>query len=244
MRSAVILLLNTNVIADELTESIVASFLAYLTEAEVLRYRRFLRPIRRREFLFGRILLRFAAASMSNIAIEEVAIIERGDKVPMVRLPAVFPVSPEFNLFSSLSHSRGWIACATSTDSPLGLDIEALDGERDVEALGRAAFTTAESNWLSSCPAVDRIAAFYDLWSCKEALYKLISNTNKGTTLPELVRDGARLESGHEWYAQMWSQQGFAISLCSRHPMASVERICLLGATPSAWSKQMKDSFH
>ncbi|PFH12590.1 4'-phosphopantetheinyl transferase [Collimonas sp. PA-H2] len=231
MRSAVIWLLDANALADADCDR----FLACLSEPELLRYRRFLRPLRQREFLLGRILLRFAVAQLAGIAFEAVELIERQGRAPQLRLPVACPVMPQF----SLSHSRGWVACATSADTPVGIDIEALDSGRDVEALARSAFSSAESNWLSGRPDAERVETFYALWSAKEALYKLMSNQGADVVSPELVVGGLRLQSGPGWHARNWSQQGFAISLCSREELTSVEQVHLHGATPCAWRQQL-----
>jgi len=231
MPSAVIFLHNANQLADEDRDR----FLACLSEAELLRYKRFLRPLRQREFLSGRILLRFAMSRLAGIAPDAVRVIERKNQAPLVQLPVTSTVHPRF----SLSHSRGWVACATSVDSALGLDIEALDTERDVDAIGRAAFSDAESSWLSSRPVENKVADFYTLWSSKEAVFKLMSAQEGDAASPELVAGGVRLRSGPGWHARTWSQQGLAIALCSGDRLHSVAQIYLLGATPSAWSEQL-----
>ncbi|AIY41875.1 4'-phosphopantetheinyl transferase [Collimonas arenae] len=219
MRSAVIWLFDANTL-DEVD---CARFLVWLSEAELLRYRRFVRPLRQREFLLGRILLRSVVARLAGIAFEAVQVIECKGRAPQVRLPDGCPIRPHL----SLSHSRGWIACAASVDTPLGVDIEAMDGERDVEAIGRNAFSAAESKWLSDCPPCDRVADFYTLWSSKEALYKLMSVDGADSAMPNLVVAGVRLRSGPGWHARSWSLPGFSLTLCSRERLTSIERIYL-----------------
>lgn len=230
MPSAVILLYNAN----QLTDDDRGRFLACLSAEELLRYERFLRPLRQREFLLGRILLRFAVARLAGVALDAVGVIERKNQAPLVQLPATDAALPYF----SLSHSHGWVACAISSDTALGLDIETLDAKRDVLAISRAAFSEAESDWLFSRPAEDKVAEFYTLWSSKEALFKLTSARDGGSSLPEQVAAGVRLRSGSDWHARTWSQQGLAMTLCSRDRLQSAVRICLRGATPTAWSQQ------
>ncbi|WP_211451312.1 4'-phosphopantetheinyl transferase family protein [Collimonas antrihumi] len=232
MPSAVILLHNANQLTDDDSDR----FLACLSTEELLRYQRFLRPLRQREYLLGRILLRFAVARLAGIAPDAVCVTERKNQAPLVQLPVTGSATPPY---FSLSHSRGWVACAVSGDTALGLDIEILDAERDVDAIGRAAFSGAESNWLSSRPVGDKVADFYALWSSKEALFKLMSAQEGGTAPPEQVAAGVRLRSGSDWHARTWSQQGLAMTLCSRDRLQSVARICLCGATPSAWSQEI-----
>ena len=231
MPSAVILLHNAN----QLTDDDRNRFLACLSAEELLRYQRFQRPVRQSEFLLGRILLRFAVGRVAGVAPDAVCVTERKNQAPLVQLRDTNAKLPHF----SLSHSRGWVACAVSGDTALGLDIETLDAGRDVDAIGRAAFSEAESNWLSGCPADDKVADFYTLWSGKEALFKLMSAQQGDTAPPELVAAGLRLRSGSDWHARTWSQQGLAMTLCSRDRLQSVARICLRGATPSAWSQQL-----
>jgi 4'-phosphopantetheinyl transferase len=226
MPSAVIFLHNANLLEDDDRDR----FLSCLSETEMLRYQRFLRPLRQREFLLGRILLRFAISRLAGIAPDAVHVTERKDQAPLVQLPGTGAVCPRF----SLSHSRGWVACAASIDTALGLDIEVLDAGRDVDAIGRAAFSEAESSWLSGSPAKDKVADFYALWSSKEALFKLMSLHGSGTSLPELVAAGTRLRSGPGWHARTWSQQGLAIALCSGDRLHSVAQIYLPCVTPSA----------
>lgn len=234
MSSAVILLHNANQLTDDDRDC----FLACLSTEELLRYRRFLRPLRQREFLLGRILLRFAVAHLAGIAPDAVCVTERKNQAPLVQLQLPATGSATTPYFS-LSHSRGWVACAVSGDTALGLDIETVDAGRDVDAIGRAAFSGTESNWLSSRPAGDKVPDFYALWSSKEALFKLMSAQDGDTASPELVAAGVRLRSGLDWHARTWSQQGLAMTLCSRDRLQSVARICLRGATPSAWSQQI-----
>lgn len=233
MLSAAIWLLDANA----LSETDCDGLLDYLSEPELLRYRRFLRPLRQREFLLGRIVLRFAIAQLTDIAFETIEIIERQGRAPRLQLPPACPLTPYF----SLSHSRGWVACAASVNTSLGIDIEALDDERDVDALARSAFSAPESDWLSGLPADQKTEAFYALWSSKEALYKLMSHQDDEAVLPELAAAGLRLQSGPGWYARSWSQQGFAISLCSREQLAVVEQLRLYGATPHGWRQQLGD---
>lgn len=232
MRSALIFLYDANQLADDDRDR----FLACLGEAELLRYRKFLRPLRQREFLLGRILLRFAVARLAGVAFDAVHVAERENQAPLVLLPAA--VLPHF----SLSHSRGWVACAASIDTALGLDIEMRDPERDVDAIGRAAFSEAESNWLSSRSAKDKVADFYALWSSKEALFKLMSTQGSDAPLPAQVAVGTRLRSGADWQVRTWEQQGLAIALCSRDRLHAAPPICLNGATPAAWQQQLNSN--
>ncbi|MFJ2986703.1 4'-phosphopantetheinyl transferase family protein [Collimonas sp. NPDC087041] len=235
MRSAVLWLVDANAVSD----ADAAALTACLSDAEMSRYQRFVRKVRQREFLLGRVLLRFVASRTAGIDFDAIDIVESPGLAPLLQFPAALPLLAEREFSFSLSHSRGRVACATSLDTPLGLDIEALDASRNVDAVGREAFSDAESRWLSSRPQADKVAAFYGLWSDKEALYKLTSHAGDQAVPPELVIGNVRQESGPQWHAQACALPDFAVSLCSRQALTSIEQIHLQGTTPAAWSRQL-----
>lgn len=70
--------------------------------------------------------------------------------------------------FVSLSHTRGWAACAASEIGPLGIDIERQRPTRDHAGIAAAAFGPKEqARMLKS-----GIAAFYRIWTLREAIAK------------------------------------------------------------------------
>lgn len=214
-------------------------WLACLTEAEQQRYRRFIRPTRQREFLIGRILLRFAMARLTDLSFSDISVIERKGNAPLPVIRQNFPLLPGAVPFLSLSHSRGWLACAVSADTPLGLDIEMLDASRDVTALGLTALTAAENRWLSlqsNTGDADQVAPFYALWTAKEALFKLACNVEHQPTDNVLVEDDIRMTSGENWSLHSPLHTQLAICLCTRHPVAAPLVVTLTGASPFSWA--------
>ena len=188
-----------------------ASFLPLLAPDETERHRRFLRAERRRQFLLGRMLLRFAVSALTGIPAISAGTIIRPGFGPQLQLPGGVP-SPHF----SLSHSREWIACAVSAEHALGLDIEVLDAERDVLALSEASFCADEHACLLKQNGTDRIAAFYRLWTLKEALFKLFSNAGLQSDVPSLIRaDGTQLSHGDGWFACTPEHPDLSIAICS-----------------------------
>src|ERR1051326_6648236 len=74
-------------------------FSQLLSASERQRYNRFSRPHRQRQFLFGRLLLRFAVSTTLGIPIDALVVEERPGNVPNL-------LNNEFRDFSfSLSHS-------------------------------------------------------------------------------------------------------------------------------------------
>lgn len=163
---ATVWLLDSRTVSDEK----MLSYIDWLNPAELHRYRRFIRPQRQRQFLSGRIMLRFALARLLAIAPQTISLSERPGLAPLLDGIAS---PPGF----SLSHSGPWIGCAVSAQTALGLDIEMLDGGRDLLALAEQAFDGDELTLLKEKKGEELLTEFYSLWSSKEARYKLASTT-------------------------------------------------------------------
>ena len=143
---------------------------AWLNADEAARYGRFVQPLRQRQFLIGRVLLRRALGWLLNVPVGAISLTERPGLAPL--LDHVEP-APGF----SLSHSGPWVACAVCAQSALGLDIEVMDAQRDLHALAEQAFNAEEKRWFAKQSNRTRVAAFYQLWSSKEARIKLAANS-------------------------------------------------------------------
>ncbi|AKU24477.1 4'-phosphopantetheinyl transferase superfamily protein [Massilia sp. NR 4-1] len=174
-----------------------APWLARLGASERQRYQRFIRAERQRQFLLGRMLLRQAASALLGLPPDAFTVEERVGQAPLLQR-AGGGVAPYF----SLSHSGSWIACAISRDTPLGLDIERIDPTRDLIALARQAFSSQESAALLALPEARRSAAFFALWSQREAEYKL----------------GQPSQGGHCYFLPHGQ---LAIALCAAQPLAA-----------------------
>lgn len=188
-----------------LTDSDLASFLPRLSDSEVQRYRRFIRPERRQQFLAGRILLRQVLAHLLDMPTTELELIEQAGNAPRLGQPELSGVG------FSLSHSGRWVACAVSASSKLGLDIEVLNPERDFFALALQAFNADENVWLAQQDAGNRMHDFYQLWTTKEAQIKLNQASAQCLHLPH---------------------PELSITLCSSKPLSSAPQ--LLATTLSA----------
>ncbi|PRC95141.1 Phosphopantetheinyl transferase [Solimicrobium silvestre] len=161
---ATVWLIDSRTVTDEQ----LAPLLSWLSISEIERYKRFMRPLRQRQFLIGRLLLRCVLARTLNIAVNSIVLTEQANNAPLLHIPNLTN-TPEF----SLSHTGNWIACAVSLSTQLGLDIEELNTSRDLHALSQQAFSADENAWLALQADDSKVAAFYQLWSRKEAHYKL-----------------------------------------------------------------------
>lgn len=162
-------------------------------------------------------LLRFAIADLLALPVSAVAIDEQPAGAPRLVLPYPIDARPGF----SLSHSGNWVACAVSRETLLGLDIEVANPERDLIGISRSIFRQDEIAWLERQPSESRAAAFYHLWSLREALFKLLSNASSADKFPEL------LDAEHEvachgigWHSHNFSHSKFSCILCSAHPLS------------------------
>ncbi len=88
-------------------------------------------------------------------------------------LPAGKPVLRDRReLHFSLSHSGRFILCAVG-DAPVGADVQQM---RDVRESMARRFCPGERTWLESLPPEERKAAFFRLWTRKEAWVKAVSD--------------------------------------------------------------------
>lgn len=158
--------------AGAVTDADLRRYLDWLTPAELARHGRFVRDLRRRQFVAGRILLRMALGQILGVAPQQVLLEERTGQAPRLLTRAPGGVAPGF----SIAHSGRWVACAVSEQYPVGLDIEMRDPARDLAALALQAFEADEmARWkaMERWPEAQRVDGFYRLWSEKEARFKL-----------------------------------------------------------------------
>lgn len=150
-----------------LSESRLAHYAGWLGETERQRYARFARPERRRQFVAGRALLRLALGRLLAADPAGILLQERPGQAPALVHPACD------GLGFSISHSGALVACAASTATPVGLDIERIDPARDVPALAAQVFTPEAVARLQACGTQERTAMFYRMWCVHEAGIKL-----------------------------------------------------------------------
>lgn len=147
-------------------EAAIDAFLPWLGEGELARYRRFVRRERKDQFVAGRVLLRLALGELLGVDARALAFEERVGQAPLL-------CPPHRVAGFSISHSGPWVAVAVSKQTALGLDIEQIDSDRDIEALAAQSFDADQQAWLAARPAQSRLRDFYQLWSEHEARIKL-----------------------------------------------------------------------
>ncbi len=89
--------------------------------------------------------------------------------------PSIASSDPRARALSfSLSHTRGWIACAVTVNAPVGVDVERTDRSLRVDDLAARCFSDEEAVWLRQCSAELRSVRFTELWTLKEAFLKAL----------------------------------------------------------------------
>ena len=109
--------------------------------------------------------------------------------------------------FISLSHSRGWVACAATEIGPVGIDIERQRPGRDHSGISAVAFGPLERDRV----ARGGVCAFYRIWTLREAIAKACG---QGLTLATDGRD--RVHDGPDEGEWVTTLDGTAWALCHR----------------------------
>ncbi len=147
-----------------------AAHRSLLDEVELDRLRRYQMAADRARFTVAAALLRLVAGRQLGIGPRQVAVdrscprCERAHGKPILRGAGAPHVS--------ISHSAELIALAVTEAAPIGVDVEAVV-ERDHAGLA--------ATFLAGTEAVDGPAAFYTLWTRKEAVVKA---TGDGLRMP------------------------------------------------------------
>ena len=81
-------------------------------------------------------------------------------------------LDPADGLHFNLAHSGDLALLALARGAVVGVDVEHASPRRNLTGLAERCFSVAEQAVLAQAPAADRVATFYRLWACKEALVK------------------------------------------------------------------------
>jgi 4'-phosphopantetheinyl transferase len=121
----------------------------------------------RQEFIAGRGSLRVLLGAAIGIEPEEV-VIEAGE-FHKPRLAGAHQMVPAFNV----SHSRGIVLIALAADGEIGVDVEYVNRDIEVEEVGRTAFHVNDLARIERAAARDeKVTEFFRCWTRKEAVAK------------------------------------------------------------------------
>jgi len=148
-----------------------AAAVGLLDDAERSRAARFLRETDRRLFTFSHAMLRRILAAFAGLAPQAVTYARTPEGKPYLA------GGPQFNL----SHAGDCAVVAICTDTPVGVDVEAVRELPDADGLVGRFFAAEERVAYQSCPPADRAKAFFTLWTRKEAYSKALGG---GLSIP------------------------------------------------------------
>ncbi|GAB3246182.1 4'-phosphopantetheinyl transferase family protein [Chitinimonas naiadis] len=177
-----------------------------LQDAESARLAQISRPARREQFLAGRWLARHLLhQALGGQAADWQISADAGVKPHIVGYP---------DLHLSLSHTGGWIACAIG-DSPLGLDVERVQAQRDTLSMAELVCDAREYATLQALPESERAMHFVALWTRKEAWLK---REGAPFDLSNLCHIGSEPAPASQADVASWcfAGQGLAVSLATR----------------------------
>lgn len=156
----------------------VAGHLSVLDGSERERAHRFKFEKHRTRFIVGRgtlrsILSRYAGCEPESICFEYG---EYGK-------PYIAGPGHVRDLKFSVSHCGDLGAVAVAMRTELGLDLERIRPSGDHDLIASREFSPEEQGWFHAAPETHRAAAFFEVWTCKEAYLK-----GKGVGLTAALR--------------------------------------------------------
>jgi 4'-phosphopantetheinyl transferase len=141
-----------------------------LSVEERARRDRFRFEADRRDFAIAHGLLRRALSRYTDVPPTDWRFATNADGKPSIE-----NADPRVRALSfSLSHTRGCVACAITSNAPLGVDVERSDQSPRVQAIADQYFSKKEAAWLRQCSDELRTISFVELWTLKEAFLKAI----------------------------------------------------------------------
>ncbi|RME04536.1 MAG: 4'-phosphopantetheinyl transferase superfamily protein [Planctomycetota bacterium] len=179
---------------------------AFLSFQELERARGYRRRERRWEFMCGRSLLKVLLARHLGVAPQEVELLEGREGKPYLGVGGHVGVS----------HSGGYCLVAFSPDFPLGVDLERIRFDLELERMMRRFFSPLEREYLEGLELEEQRGVFFQIWTYKEAWGKFLG---RGLNLAELRKYSLGKEGlGVFCRGRSWIQEGrwiYPLSLAS-----------------------------
>jgi 4'-phosphopantetheinyl transferase len=187
-----------------------------LTEDERQRSDRFRFEVDRQRFIVARATLRHLLATYLETTPEQVQFCYGNRGKPAIAYPST-------DLAFNISHSQNRMLCALTYHHRVGIDLEFLREMKDLESLATRFFQPSECKAMITLAKGQRTAAFFHLWTCKEAILKaigtgLIGLENVELCLKENCVELIRLEgdrrAASDWFLYSFTaESGYASAL-------------------------------
>lgn len=149
-------------------QAYLAQLTTILTETERQKANNFVFEKDKNRFIIARAVLRLLLGHYLKVNPAEIVFSQAEHGKPFVSNYPTLPI--EFNI----SHSHEMILYSFARDIALGIDVEFMRTELDVSGIAKRFFAAAEYQYLSPLPVAEKIAAFYAIWTKKEAVTKML----------------------------------------------------------------------
>ena len=192
---------------------------AVLSHEENQRLARLTTGKGREQFLYGRLFLRSVLASLTGTSMDVLNLKQSEYGKPCLSEPC--------DLRFNLSHSGHRYGLVISTEGDVGFDLEQHKAARNFAGLIETVGCADEKAWLDSLPQAERVMAFYQLWTLKEATLKAdgrgfdiavdsfgFEADVSGSSNPTLWNVELGTQSRWHWWAE--NQEGFSLAVAVR----------------------------
>jgi 4'-phosphopantetheinyl transferase len=205
-----------------LTQDQSALWRSWLSVEERAKADAFVAERHRQDYIAAHAALRFVIGNFLGIRPDEVsfAVGAKGEKPALAR-----DLGAGTDLRFNLSHTSGAVLIGVTSGIELGIDIERHRPMEDLEAMARMVMSDVEFDRWKSLESAHREAAFYNLWTRKEAYLKAIGlglyRSLQGVTVPvsasvldhpHLVEDLSGDEVFRVW--DLPAPVGYSASIC------------------------------
>ena len=155
----------------------ISAFKEILASDELARAARFHFERDRNRFIAGRGILREILSSYLEIRPSQLEFEYSPRGKPMLKA-----ASARLPLHFNLGHSEDLILIAVTKPCPVGIDVEWIRPIPELETIARQYFSTGEAADVMAAPKAERLRAFYQQWTHKEACLKASGDGLSGST--------------------------------------------------------------
>lgn len=194
----------------------------WLTADEIKRAERFIDPVVSERFIIGRGMLRQVLSQYLSLPPQNIAFIYGTKGKPHILNNPIY-----FNL----SHSHDQLMLALSWDKVIGADIEYKRPMENMATVAKMNFSAYEQKIFFNLPDDEKVDAFYQLWTRKEAYIKAVGD---GFSLPLsgfdiTLDDNPRLLRSLNDDIEGWAfrsfevKNGYVATVCMTAPITKID---------------------
>ncbi len=180
-----------------------------------------------RRFKIARSRMRFILGSYLERPPGELCFAYAGHGKPSIE-------NPEKDIRFNLSHSGERAVLAVVQGREVGVDIEQIRQNVEIDALAERFFSVGEKEFLRRLASADKLRNFFRFWTCKEALLKaqavgltrnLASFTVDLNSVPPRLSDAEEIHSDESKWSllELESEPGYASALAVEGSIVSVK---------------------